>query len=80
MVRRVSTDFELSVAPVYCIKALRLLIEQAGWSLERHEGARMVDRFAIIMPMTQTTRTLGLKITDGPLRGLELTCWAVGYF
>ena len=76
MVRRATTDFELSVSPVHCIKALRLVLENTGWSLERHEGARMVDRFAIIMPLTQTTRTLGLRITDGPLRGLEMTCWA----
>ena len=76
MVRRVSTDFELSVSPVYCIRSVRLVAEQAGWTLQRHEGSRMVDRFAIIMPMTQTTRTLGLKVMDGPLRGLELTCWA----
>ena len=76
MVRRATTDFELSVSPVHCIKALRLVLENTGWPLERHEGARMVDRFAIIMPITQTTRTLGLRITDGPLRGLEMTCWA----
>ena len=76
MVRRASTDFELSVSPVHCIRALRLVLEDTGWSLERHEGARMVDRFAIIMPMTQTTRTLGLKVTNGPLKGLEMTCWA----
>ena len=76
MVRRASADFEMSVSPVHCIRALRLVLEHTGWTLERHEGARMVDRFAIIMPITQTTRTLGLRITDGPLRGLEMTCWA----
>ena len=35
-----------------------------------------VDRFAIIMPMAQSARTLGLKILDGPLMGLELTTWS----
>ena len=76
MVRRATQDFEVSVSPVQSIKAFRILAEQAGWTMERHEGARMVDRFAIIMPMTQTTRTLGLRILDGPLRGLEVTSWA----
>ena len=76
MVRRASQDFEVSVSPVQSIKVFRLLAEQAGWAMERHEGSRMVDRFAIIMPMTQTTRTLGIRILDGPLRGLEVTSWA----
>ena len=76
MVRRNSLDLELSVAPVDCIRALRQLCESKGWSLERHEGARLVDRFAIIMPMAQSARTLGLKVLDGPLMGLELTTWS----
>lgn len=76
MVRRATTDLEVSISPVQCIKTLRLLVEQAGWAVERHEGSRLVDRFAIIIPMAQKTRTLGLKITDGPLRGLELVCWS----
>ena len=76
MVRRATQDFEVSVSPVQSIKVFRLLAEESGLSMERHEGSRMVDRFAIIMPMTQTTRTLGLRILDGPLRGLEVTSWA----
>ena len=76
MVRRATQDFEVSVSPVQSIKVFRLLAEEAGWAMERHEGSRMVDRFAIIMPMTQTTRMLGLRILDGPLRGLEVTSWA----
>ena len=76
MVRRNSLDIELSVAPVDCIRSLRKLCEDKNWSLERHEGARLVDRFAIIMPMAQSARTLGLKVLDGPLMGLELTTWS----
>ena len=76
MVRKVTTDLEVSVSPVQCVKAFRKLVEQAGWEIERHEGARLVDRFAIIIPMAQSTRTIGIKILDGPLRGLELACWS----
>ena len=76
MVRKVTTDLEVSVSPVQCVKTFRKLVEQAGWEIERHEGARLVDRFAIIIPMAQTTRTIGIKILDGPLRGLELACWS----
>ena len=76
MVRKATTDLEVSVAPIQCIKAFRKLVEQAGWDIERHEGARLVDRFAIIFPMAQSTRTIGIKVLDGPLRGLELACWS----
>ena len=76
MVRKATTDLEVSVSPVQCVKAFRKLIEEIGWQIERHEGARLVDRFAIIIPMAQSTRTIGIKILDGPLRGLELACWS----
>lgn len=76
MVKRATLDLEVSTSPVECIKALRQLTESTGWQLERHEGSRLVDRFAIIMPMARSTRTLGLLIKDGPLRGLELVCWS----
>jgi len=36
MVRRATTDLEVSVSPVHAIKTLRLLAEEAGWSMERH--------------------------------------------
>ena len=37
MVRRATTDLEVSVSPVHAIKTLRLLAEEAGWPMERHE-------------------------------------------
>ena len=76
MVRKATLDLEVSVSTVQAIRVLRELAEEAGWSLERHEGSRLVDRFAIIMPMAQTARTLGLKVLDGPMQGMELTCWS----
>ncbi|HIF45343.1 MAG TPA: hypothetical protein EYQ73_00900 [Candidatus Poseidoniales archaeon] len=76
MVIRREFVLEVSTSPVDNIRAIRTLCSDKGWQMRRHEGARMVDRFAIIMPMTQTTRMLGLRILDGPLRGLEVTSWA----
>jgi len=67
---------EVSVAPTECIKALRILGQEAGWSLERHEGSRLVDRFAIIMPIAQSARSIGIKYTSGPLAGMEMHSWA----
>ena len=43
MVRKATTDLEVSVSPVQCVKAFRKLVEQTGWTIERHEGARLVD-------------------------------------
>ena len=43
MVRKATTDLEVSVSPVQCVKAFRKLIEEIGWQIERHEGARLVD-------------------------------------
>jgi len=76
MVKRATLDLEVSVSSIQCIRLFRELAEEAGWSLERHEGSRLVDRFAIIMPMAQSARTLGLRVLDGPMRGTELTCWS----
>ena len=76
MVKRATLDLEVSVSTIQCIRIFRELAEEAGWELQRHEGSRLVDRFAIIMPMAQNTRTIGLKVLNGPFRGMELTCWS----
>ena len=57
MVRKATLDLEVSVSSIQAIRLFRELAEEAGWALERHEGSRLVDRFAIIMPMAQSART-----------------------
>ena len=76
MVRRRTSDFEVCIGPVQSIKALRLIAEEHGWSYRRIEGSPLVDRFAIILPMAQATRTLTLQLTTGPYAGLELAAWS----
>ena len=76
MLKRKEFTLEVSTSPIENIKALRLLAESNDWSLTTHEGSRLVDRFAIIIPMAQSARTLGLEVMDGPLKGLELHSWA----
>ena len=76
MVRKTTLDLEVSISSVQAIRLFRELAEEAGWELERHEGSRLVDRFAIIMPMAQSARTLGLRVLNGPMQGMELTCWS----
>ena len=76
MLKRKEFTLEVSTSPIENIKALRILAESNEWSLTTHEGSRLVDRFAIIIPMAQSARTLGLEVMDGPLKGLELHSWA----
>jgi len=71
MVRRRTHDFEVSVGPVQSIKTMRLIAEEFNWSCRRLEGSRLVDRFAIIMPMAQATRTLTYKSQLGLFQGLN---------
>ena len=76
MLRRKEFVLEVSTSPIANIKAFRNIADSNEWTLTSHEGSRLVDRFAIIMPMAQSARTLGLEILDGPLQGLELHSWA----
>ena len=75
MVAKREFILEVSTTPAQNIKALRQQGENMDWSMTRHEGSRMVDRFAIIMPMVQSARTLGLSFDDGALSGLEMHTW-----
>lgn len=76
MLKRKEFTLEVCTSPIENIKAFREIISESGWSFSRHEGSRLVDRFAIIMPMAQSARTLGLQVMDGPLQGLEMHSWA----
>ena len=76
MLKRREFKLEVSTTPIENIKAFSRIASSNGWSLQSHEGSRLVDRFAIIMPMAQNARTLGLEILDGPLKGLEMHSWA----
>ena len=63
---------ETSVTPATAVRALRQLATSAGWKCHRISGSRLVDRWAIIMPIAQATRSLGLVIDDGPLAPLAV--------
>lgn len=66
---------ETSVTPTGAVRALRQLVVAANWSAHRIEGSRLVDRFAIIMPIASAARTIGLVIDDGPLAGVALEAY-----
>ena len=68
--------FETCVPPTVMIRALRELARAGNWPMTRIEGSKMVDRWAVIMPLSQFARTIGLAITRGPFAGLEVHCWS----
>ncbi|MDP6869524.1 MAG: hypothetical protein QGI21_01975 [Candidatus Poseidoniaceae archaeon] len=76
MLKRNEFTLEVCTSPVENVKSLRETLTDRGWQISSHQGTRLVDRFAIIMPIAQSARTLGLEILDGPLRGLEMHTWA----
>lgn len=76
MLKRKEFKLEVSTSPIENIKAFRRITSSNEWDTTRHEGSRLVDRFAIIMPMAQSARTLGLEVMNGPLQGLEMHSWA----
>ena len=76
MLKRREFKLEVSTSPIENIKAFRRIAESNEWAIVSHEGSRLVDRFAIIMPMTQNARSLGIEVVDGPLQGLEIHSWA----
>jgi hypothetical protein len=76
MLKRKEFVLEVSTSPIENIKSFRRIIEANNWEITSHEGSRLVDRFAIIMPMAQSARTLGIEVLDGPLQGLEIHTWA----
>ena len=66
----------ITVPPPEAIRTVRQLIESAGWSCERSSSSRPVERMAIIIPMMERARTLGVCVTSGPLDGLEIHAWS----
>ena len=64
------------IPPAGLVRALRELVQEAAWKFERNEGSRMVDRFAIIMPLTTSVRSIGVNILTGPYKGLQFTAWS----
>ena len=69
-------EFETCVPPTSMIRSLRELASAANWSMKRFEGSKMVDRWAVIIPLAQQARTIGIAITDGPFAGVEVHCWS----
>lgn len=76
MVKLQTVEFSTCLKPTEMVRELREIVVTNGWEYERIESVRTVDRFAIIMPITQLAKSLGIKIISGPFKGLEMVSWS----
>ena len=75
MARPRRVTLEVSITPTQAVRAFRELADEADWDWERDEGSRLVDRWLIVMPLTQKTRSFRLAITEGAGKGIILSAW-----
>ena len=76
MAKLQTVEFSTCLKPTEMIRELRQIVVNHGWEYERIDAIRTVDRFAIILPITQLAKSLGIKITNGPYKGLEMLSWS----
>ena len=67
---------EACISPTDAVRALRQLVIEANWSGRRIQGSRLVDRWAVIVPLAQGARTIGLVIENGPLEDVAMEAYS----
>ena len=69
-------EIPVSVNPTDAIRAMRIIGEESGWQMNRIEETKIVQRWAIIAPMANRSRCLGLVVISGVAEGLALRSWS----
>ena len=69
-------EIPVSIVPTDAIRAMRLIGESSGWEMSRFQDSTLVHRWAIIVPIAKRARVLGLKVTGGEAKGLEIRSWS----
>ena len=76
MVSSRTIEIPVSVNPTDAIRAMREIGESKGWIMNRINDSTIVQRWAIIVPITRSTRVLGIHVEGGKPDGLELRTWS----
>ena len=76
MVSSRTIEIPVSVNPTDAIRAMREIGESKGWMMNRINDSTIVQRWAIIVPITRSTRVLGIHVEGGKSDGLELRTWS----
>ena len=69
-------EIPVSINPTDAIRAMREIGESKKWSMKKIDGSTIVQRWAIIVPLTRSTRVLGLQVEGGKSDGLLLRTWS----
>tara|TARA_B100000035_G_scaffold255340_1_gene224958 strand:+ start:592 stop:1035 length:444 start_codon:yes stop_codon:yes gene_type:complete len=68
-------EIPVSITPTDAIRYFRIACDKRGWEGTRLEESRVVHRWAIIMPISNSARVIGLSINNGAAEGLSLRSW-----
>ena len=69
-------EIPVSITPTDAVRQFRNACEKRGWEGIRLEETRVVHRWAIIMPLTNSARVLGMEFEGGDADGLSLRSWS----
>ena len=69
-------EIPVSVTPTDAIRAIREIGEHNNWKMRRLEEAKMVNRWAIVMPISKMARVLGISVEDGEAKGFSMRVWS----
>ena len=69
-------EIPVSVTPTDAIRAIREIGEHNNWKMRRLEEAKMVSRWAIVMPISKMARVLGIAVEDGEAKGFSMRVWS----
>ncbi len=69
-------EIPVSVTPTDAIRAIREIGEYNNWKMRRLEEAKMVSRWAIVMPISKMARVLGIAVEDGEAKGFSMRVWS----
>jgi len=69
-------EIPVSVTPTDAIRAIREIGEHKNWKMRRLEEAKMVNRWAIVMPISKMARVLGITVEDGEAKGFSMRVWS----
>ena len=69
-------EIPVSVTATDAVRYFRIACEERGWEGSRLEESRVVHRWAIIVPLTNSARVLGMEIKGGIADGLSLRAWS----
>ena len=64
-------EIPVSITATDAVRYFRITCDNRGWPGSRLEESKVVHRWAIIMPITNSARVLGMEVGEGIAEGLS---------